>query len=79
MSESAKQRPVIDLRQILEISDGTFCILGLFVNVLLLYLIINKTGQRLKAYRKILLQNCIVDLIYNCTNTVTRTVRILLL
>ena len=77
MSESGKKRPVIDLRQILEISDGTFCVLGLLVNVLLLYLIINKTNQRLKAYRKILLQNCIVDLIYNCANTVTRTVRFL--
>uniref|UniRef100_A0A914YJC0 7TM GPCR serpentine receptor class x (Srx) domain-containing protein n=1 Tax=Panagrolaimus superbus TaxID=310955 RepID=A0A914YJC0_9BILA len=68
-----KKQPFIDLRHILEISDGTMSIVGLILNTLLLCLILFKSGERLKEYRRILLLNCIVDIIYNSANTVTRT------
>lgn len=67
--------PVIDLREILEISDAVFSAVGLCLNSILLYLILNKTSQRLKEYRKLLLQNCIIDIVYNLAHLATRAVR----
>ena len=44
------------------------------LNVLLLYLITYKTTNRMKDYRRILLQNCLIDMLFNFVNIITKSV-----
>ncbi|KAI1700916.1 serpentine type 7TM GPCR chemoreceptor str domain-containing protein [Ditylenchus destructor] len=47
--------------------ETTIGILSLIANLTLLYLIITKSQFRVKAYKKILLVTCLVDLFYTLT------------
>lgn len=68
------EKPFIDLKQILEYIGNAFSFLGLILNITLLYLIITKTSNNLRDYRRILLQNCIVDLFFNFIQLLTSAV-----
>ena len=65
---------MLPLREILEVSDSVLSTLGISLNLLLLYLIIYKTSKALKEYKKLLLQNCIIDFVYNLSHFFTRAV-----
>uniref|UniRef100_A0A914Q7U5 Uncharacterized protein n=2 Tax=Panagrolaimus davidi TaxID=227884 RepID=A0A914Q7U5_9BILA len=62
-----------EYKEIVENVDNAFSLVGLLFNFILLYLIITKTPFQLSAYRRILLQNCIVDIFYNSAMLFTRT------
>lgn len=71
----AVEEPSIDLRGILEQAHNVFSIVGLIANTILFYLIIAKTDDKLKEYKKLLLQNCVIYTIYNFAQFITRMVR----
>lgn len=64
----------LNLRLVNRINNSISVILGLIENIVLLYLILTKTPGIMKIYRKILLQNCIVDLIYTISTGVAEPV-----
>ncbi|KAE9554281.1 hypothetical protein FO519_002515 [Halicephalobus sp. NKZ332] len=64
-------RPAIDLRKIVELNEYVCTSLGFLFNFLLVYLITFKTSSRLHVYKKIFLQNCLLDIFYNITNFIT--------
>uniref|UniRef100_A0AC34QD62 Seven TM Receptor n=1 Tax=Panagrolaimus sp. JU765 TaxID=591449 RepID=A0AC34QD62_9BILA len=56
------------IRVIGMINEIVCTFIGLFLNILLLFLITRKTTHRMKEYKIILFQNCILDLLYNILN-----------
>lgn len=71
LNVSAVPKPMIDLRRIVEYNEYICTSLGFGFNFLLIYLIIFKTNARLHVYRKIFLQNSLLDIFYNITNFIT--------
>ncbi|KAE9554282.1 hypothetical protein FO519_002516 [Halicephalobus sp. NKZ332] len=63
----------VSLRKLVEYFDNVVSVVGFCLNLTLLYLIIYKTSFRLRDYRPILLQNCLIDIFFNIINTMTKT------
>ncbi|KAE9553639.1 hypothetical protein FO519_003140 [Halicephalobus sp. NKZ332] len=68
---STVSKPTVDLKKIGELNEYVCSLLGIFLNMLLCYLILFKTTSRLQIYKRVLLQNCFLDIFYNVINSVT--------
>jgi len=62
-----------NLKKLIQIFDDIVSVFGFGLNFILLYLIIYKTSIRLRDYRPILLQNCLIDVFFATVNTLTKT------
>ena len=68
LNSSTRSKLTIDLREIEKINNYISSGIGLLLNGLLLYLIIFKTSTTLDVYKRIFLQNCLLDIFYNVIN-----------
>lgn len=64
------------LRKIHDINHLIACPIGILANCLLVYLIVFKTDRELKVYRRILIQNCIFDILWDVINLIIRVVSV---
>ena len=61
--------------EIIDLAVGTTSIT---INLLLLYMIIMKTSSELKIYSRILIQGCLVDLVFTIIVLITQAVCLLM-
>lgn len=68
--------PAIDLRFIFQTSATYLSIIGLFLNAFLIYLIYFKTSKKVLEYKIILVQNCLIDILFNIVSEIAKGVTI---
>lgn len=66
---------VSTIRYLHHINEHIVCVVSIIVNVLLMRIVITEKNEMLKAYSKVLLQNCTVDLFCTIICFITELVK----